>query len=465
MEKNRAYKKNIWIGTLFMLVLMICCTATVSAKTAVRTEKKTLYYGQTLSLKFSEKAKWSTSNKKIVTVKPKRNGKSAVLKAKRAGTATITVKLKKETIRYKFTVKNNSLSKTSLTLNAGEQSALVVKGKTGTIKVKVSDPSVVTAKVVPNKKIRITAKKAGHTNILITVNKKTLKCRVTVKGKTVVPEKPQQEQESNVKYSYEVCFFGQPYAGGVNTPIFIKTNAPEKSGFCLELYDAAGNKVPLSYVLTEYDDMKPQNDISKLLKVDGGYVATLELKRTGTFTVKITETSYINTKPASVILGKITVLNEATAKKEWIRSVISKATTSSMTKPEKMRAVCEYLYNHSRYLKNYVDGNGQLHYLSLITDEGIPDWVRGEWSSYTSPKLLEEFGAELGYKVKSLYNAFPSGSEEWYQYHYCAQATEDGELYSICHVSETNCYTDIRSKENIPKIDFKNYPKYYLRLR
>lgn len=471
MEKIRDGKKKILLGSMIILLIMIVCAATASAKTVRKTEKKTLYYGQSITLKFSEKASWKTSNKKIVSVKPRKNGKSAVLKAKKAGKVTVTVKQKNAVIRYVITVKNNILSKTSLAISEGERTLLGVNGKTGTMKIKVSNPAIASAKVYSGRKISITGKKAGQTKVIITENGKTLKCLVTVKGKSVPISTSQQEstkQDNKVKYSYEVCFFSQPYAGTVNTPVFIKTNAPGtgKERFSLALYDTSGNKVSFSYAFSEYDDMEHQDNLSSLIRVDGGYVATLELKKAGTYTVKISEYTYpySDAETASVSLGRIKVLDEASEKQEWIRTIISKATTPAMTKPEKMKAICDYLYDHSKYLKNYIDVNGQLHYMSLIVDEGVPDWIRGEWSSYTSPKLLEEFGEEIDYKVKSLYSEYLAGSEEWYQYHYCARAVDDGLLYSFCHVSETNCYTDIHTTDDIPKIDFVNYQGYFLRI-
>ena len=72
--------------------------------------------------KWNQGIKYSTSNKKIATVK---KGK---IVASKKGTATISVKYKNKTCRFKVTVKNASL-------NLSEKSLSLKKGKTYTFKV------------------------------------------------------------------------------------------------------------------------------------------------------------------------------------------------------------------------------------------------------------------------------------------------------------------------------------------
>lgn len=100
-------KKNI----VFLLVLcMVVCmipTMGVQAKTKkykLNYTQKILYVNDTFNLYAKncfEKHTYSTSNKKIATV-----SKKGVVKAKKAGKATITVKIGKQKLKCKITVKN-----------------------------------------------------------------------------------------------------------------------------------------------------------------------------------------------------------------------------------------------------------------------------------------------------------------------------------------------------------------------
>ncbi len=135
--------------------------------------------------------KWSSSNTKVATVD--KNGK---VKAKSAGTATITVKNGKVTAKCKVTVKDITakkikLNKTKLSLE---------KGKTYKLKATVS-PENVTAKttwsssnskvVTVDKKGKIKAKALGTATVTVKNGKKKVKCTVTVKSakKTVIRKK------------------------------------------------------------------------------------------------------------------------------------------------------------------------------------------------------------------------------------------------------------------------------------
>ncbi|MBQ8135234.1 MAG: leucine-rich repeat protein [Clostridia bacterium] len=131
----------------------------------------------------NKKVTWSTSNKSVATVSS--GGK---VTAKKAGTATITVKtVNGKTAKCKVTVKTPptkvKLNKTKATLKLK---------KTLTLKATVSPAKYVTSKKVTwktsNSKIatvkngKVTAKKAGTVTITVkTTNGKTAKCKITVK--------------------------------------------------------------------------------------------------------------------------------------------------------------------------------------------------------------------------------------------------------------------------------------------
>ena len=92
---------------LFMMVLMLHMATPVEAASVKLNKKKiTLCTGETYQLKVTgtnKKVKWSTSNKKVATVK---KGK---VTAKRKGTAKITAKVGKNKYTCKVTVKKTKL--------------------------------------------------------------------------------------------------------------------------------------------------------------------------------------------------------------------------------------------------------------------------------------------------------------------------------------------------------------------
>lgn len=70
-----------------------------ASKKGMNVTSRTLYKGQKYTLKFKGvkgKAKWSSSKKSVVTVKAAKNGKSAVITAKKPGSATITATVGKK---------------------------------------------------------------------------------------------------------------------------------------------------------------------------------------------------------------------------------------------------------------------------------------------------------------------------------------------------------------------------------
>lgn len=119
---------------------------------------------------------WSSSNKKVATVK---DGK---ITAKSVGTATITVKAndgsnKKATC--KITVADIKLNKTKATLKKGKSLSLkaTVSGKSKKVTWKSSNTKIVTV----SKTGKVTAKKAGTATITAKANGVTTTFKVTVK--------------------------------------------------------------------------------------------------------------------------------------------------------------------------------------------------------------------------------------------------------------------------------------------
>lgn len=169
-------KSKKLLSVLTMMLLIVCMAVPVSAAGKISKSKTTLFTGQTLQLKLSGtkgKAKWTSSKKAVVTV-----SSTGKVKAKKAGSATITAKVGKKKYSCKLTVESPKLNKKSLSLTVGGTGTLKVTGTKQVVKWKSSKKSV----VVVNSKGKITAKKAGTANITATVLGKKFTCRVTVKA-------------------------------------------------------------------------------------------------------------------------------------------------------------------------------------------------------------------------------------------------------------------------------------------
>ena len=81
-----------------------------------------------------------------------------------------------------------SLNKTSLSLTVGKSATLKVKGTTAKVIWKSSDKTVATV----SSKGKVVAKKEGKATVTAKVQKKSLKCKVTVKGVTPLTQTGRQ---------------------------------------------------------------------------------------------------------------------------------------------------------------------------------------------------------------------------------------------------------------------------------
>lgn len=128
---------------------------------------------------------WKSSNKKIVKV----NSKGKITAQSKTGNATITVTLKSGLYKkIAVKVQKSAVSCTKVTLN--KSSVSLEKGKSLALKPKVK-PITCVQKIKyssSNKKVatvsskgKVTAKKKGKATITVTVGKKKVKCKVTVK--------------------------------------------------------------------------------------------------------------------------------------------------------------------------------------------------------------------------------------------------------------------------------------------
>ena len=194
------------IVSLFLVFVMLCSLFTPASEVQAATKKKvalnktklTLYVGEAYQLKLSNtkaaKVKWSTSNKKIVTV-----DKKGKVTAKKKGSAKVTAKVGKKSYTCKVTIKvKPKLNKTKLTLITGEKYQLKLSNvKASSVKWLTSNKKIVTV----DKKGKVTAKKKGSATITVKAEGKSYKCKITVKN---APAISKTKIEIYDGYSYQL---------------------------------------------------------------------------------------------------------------------------------------------------------------------------------------------------------------------------------------------------------------------
>ena len=172
------------LSIVFTIPLVLPETAairTVHAATQIRLNKTqaTLISGQTTTLKVSgttQKVTWTSSNKVIATVSA--NG---VVSAKKKGTAIITAKVGSKKYTCKITVETPVISKTAVSIIAGDRYTLKVTGTTQKVIWTSGNTSIATV----SKNGLVIGKKKGVTVITAKVGTKKYTCKVTVESPTI----------------------------------------------------------------------------------------------------------------------------------------------------------------------------------------------------------------------------------------------------------------------------------------
>lgn len=176
MKDKRKNKHMRWLLTGIILVLGLMFLpgnqSEVNAATRINYTSIKLGQGKSKQLKLkgtSAKAKWTSSNTKIVTV----NKKTGMITAVKGGKATITAKVGKRKYYCRVTVVG--ISATKLTMTKGRTYTFKIKNGKNT-KWKTSNAAVVSV----SSKGKIKAKGAGGAVITCKTNGRTLKCKVYV---------------------------------------------------------------------------------------------------------------------------------------------------------------------------------------------------------------------------------------------------------------------------------------------
>jgi len=180
-------KLSMVLGLLMAIVFVIGLTgpmgASAASKVKLSATKKTVYVGEQFELELTGAkgtVKWSSSSKKVATVK------DGLVTAVKTGKATIKAKDSKTNKTYscKITVKKNALSNKTLKIKAGESASISLKGNTPT-EWSSSDEGV----AIVNSGI-VTAIKEGKATITAKAGKKKYTCKVTVAANENVSDEP-----------------------------------------------------------------------------------------------------------------------------------------------------------------------------------------------------------------------------------------------------------------------------------
>lgn len=146
--------------------------------------KATIYVGASKTLKMSNaysSVKWSSSSKSVATVSSK-----GVVKALKAGTTTIKAKINGKTYSCKVTVPQMTLTKTTLTLTAGQSYDMNIRNCKATASWSSSNSSV--ASVASGGLIK--AMNAGSTVISAKVGSTTLSATISVSAPAITTSTP-----------------------------------------------------------------------------------------------------------------------------------------------------------------------------------------------------------------------------------------------------------------------------------
>lgn len=172
------YVRKIMMSFAVVLVCMLAVPAQkADAAAKLSQTKATVYVGNQTTLKVkgtSKKIVWTTSDKKIATVK------KGVVTAKKKGKAVITAKVAGKKYKCYITVKNQELDKKKVTLSAGSTTKLKVNGAYKTVTWKSSNSKVATV----SKSGKVTAKAVGTAKITAKHNGVKFTCNVTVKAQS-----------------------------------------------------------------------------------------------------------------------------------------------------------------------------------------------------------------------------------------------------------------------------------------
>ena len=442
----------------------------------------------------SEKAKVTSSNTKVATVKTSKN--VITVKARTAGRTFITVNVGGRKLKCMVKVlKDGEESSTysdnyyideldsDTEINVGETGQLYFENAcstsnsiAGSYTAKSSNPQVIRITTKTPETVYFEGTGIGTANIILSLwNGQVLSIGITVKRNAVTdacdssPGSRNSFQQTDYT-SYNMKIHVYPNRQRYYTEMAFAIYITSDKSLSLEEIQKIRITGVLPIIGGYYDDvayMQRDNSVSSSFTqlADGNILYRCKSILSGTRTIALQVPS--NNGYITVDSTTIDFIDYNTAKKHWMYQVINQATTQNMTNPEKMTAICKLLINSSRYYA--VPETKGYGYLSILDEAMLPYWEWGEkkfrTNSYETPYLIVEFGSMIGYELESLYDKYPPGTADWAQFHYAAcppgmnpmEAWSKDLLFRCCPSYETGIVSGVSTPDDMPKIDFKRY--------
>ncbi len=179
---SRGVVKGVGRGVAYVAVINGEDTASMKVKvidTKLNKKSCTIYVGEKFKLKVQDKLTtptYKSKNSKVASAL-----KSGIIKAKKKGNTTITVKTGNKVLNCKVKVVNPKLSKKTVSVKAGKSVSVKIKGKVKSIKNKYTNTkyAAITSKTSAAK-LNVKGLKKGSTTLKVKVNGVWLKLKVKV---------------------------------------------------------------------------------------------------------------------------------------------------------------------------------------------------------------------------------------------------------------------------------------------
>jgi hypothetical protein len=219
-------RRSRWIilAVLLMLAFMPRSAEAASVK------KITLLTGQTRKLK-RENAVWESKNSSVASV-----SSDGVVTANLRGKTTIKATVDGKRYRYRITVEEPVLSRTSVRIRRNKSKTLRVKGTSKAFKITSSDPSIVKVKKKAKNKFKLRGRRDGVATVRATYKNTVLECVVIVgngnaQGNITLSHNGTVLQTLTGKRSQIGKSVSAVSSHGQSAPLYISTGGGDGLGF------------------------------------------------------------------------------------------------------------------------------------------------------------------------------------------------------------------------------------------
>lgn len=180
------------IAVVIVLTVFDPCNVQAAGKTKLNVTKKTIYVGESYTVKIlnnTKKVKWSATNKNIKIIS--KNNKQAKIKGVKKGTSYLKAKVKGKTYKCKVAISAQpKLDASSKTILVGDSTIIRISNARGKVDWSVNNSCIQIAKKT-NSYAEIKGIRKGTGYLEAKVGKKTYKCKISVK-KASTPTPPVQ---------------------------------------------------------------------------------------------------------------------------------------------------------------------------------------------------------------------------------------------------------------------------------